>query len=270
MPLPATPAASPLRHISLPTEILEEILLLTDEFTLLVSAQLVCRRWRSLIQDSSKLQVRLFFQPTKYKQERPRDNSHFTSLLWVNCFKKRAQSTKQPVYCGLEDFEFMDPWREIIYLRREASWRRMLLQSTQDLHIGVIKLDPITRYGAKIIFKEFKVQKVVRIDKIAEAIRAGVLVPHQQPFEFYLEPLHPCWIRQLAEQEKWLEKAFLDLPEIYSHCAIRVFTCRSVSLSGFGRESGLGDKFELWLEKLGESELVKEVTIRPPGSEESD
>lgn len=164
----------------------------------------------------------------------------------------------------------MDPWREIIYLRREASWRRMLLQGTRDLHIGVIKIDPITRNGAKIVFTEFKVQRLVRIDGIAEAIRTGVLVPHQHPFEFYLEPLHPSWIRQLFDQEKWLEKAFLNLPEICSHCAIRVYTCRSVSLSGFGREAGLGDKFEMWLETLGKSQLVREVTIRPPGSEDND
>ncbi|KAJ5183351.1 hypothetical protein N7492_000967 [Penicillium capsulatum] len=253
------------RRPSLPTEILEDILFFTDELTLLLSAQRVCRRWHTLIQESGKLQERLFFKSIKQHQERPQHNTMFTENLWVNCLKKRMPSRTASV--GLEDFEYMDPWREIIYLRREASWRRMLLQNTEELHIGVIKLDPITRTGIKIIFTEFQVQGLVRIDGIAEAICAGILVPHQHPFEFYLEPLRPSWIRQISEQEKWLQHAFRDLPEIYSHCAIRVFTCRSVSLSGFGREAGLGDKFEMWLERLGRSRILREVTIRPPGSE---
>lgn len=62
--LPRTPQ-TPITDIALTTyELLEGILLLVDERTLLVSAQRVCTHWHRIITTSVRLQRRLFFLPT--------------------------------------------------------------------------------------------------------------------------------------------------------------------------------------------------------------
>lgn len=250
-----------LQQLPVLVEIQELILLQVDRPTLLVSVQRVCRQWYNLIRYSRKLQEYLFLTPVRKPQENPERNPFFTNHLWNNFLHKRIQSLKQPVYCGMEDFDFMDPWEEAIYLRPEASWRRMLLQQTRDFNIAVIKIDPITRRGAKLAVTQFKIQRIVLIDEIARAVHAGILIPHQDPFEFYLEPLHSSWIRRIFAQHPWLETLYHNLPQVFSDCVIRVFTCRSVSLSGFGREAGLGDKFEMWLESIGSAQIVQKLNI---------
>ncbi|GFF86609.1 hypothetical protein IFM61606_05443 [Aspergillus udagawae] len=108
-------------------ELLEYVLLYLDVQSLLTSAQRVCRSWTRLIQTSPRLQQVLFFKPIPpercpEKLINPLLARHFTGLL---------PASMDPY--GVRDGSLRHPWSEQAdrrqkFFRREASWRRMLVQ----------------------------------------------------------------------------------------------------------------------------------------------
>ncbi|GIC91570.1 F-box domain protein [Aspergillus udagawae] len=108
-------------------ELLEYVLLYLDVQSLLTSAQRVCRSWTRLIQTSPRLQQALFFKPIPpewcpEKLINPLLARHFTGLL---------PASMDPY--GVRDGSLRHPWSKQSdrcqkFFRREASWRRMLVQ----------------------------------------------------------------------------------------------------------------------------------------------
>ena len=79
-------------------DILEEILLQLDICTFLTSAQRVCLRWHTLIQNSDALQAALFMKPSKeqHKWDHNRiQNSLIKANLWPQYFRKQLRSQRR-------------------------------------------------------------------------------------------------------------------------------------------------------------------------------
>ncbi|KAL4864433.1 hypothetical protein BDV12DRAFT_201126 [Aspergillus spectabilis] len=101
-------------------ELVEAILLEADARTLLTAAPRVCRHWNGIITNSHDLQAALFLTPTKrWPHGRPQQMNPFLERLWQEFFRR----SNPP--CS-ENSIPLDPIREKAYLRRDASWRRML------------------------------------------------------------------------------------------------------------------------------------------------
>ncbi|KAK6068895.1 F-box domain-containing protein [Seiridium cupressi] len=151
-------------------ELLECILVNLDMRTLLVSAQRVCRTWHSLINTSPALQVALFFKPDgswdvqrghdheagggsqdvgKTRGGSVRKNPLLASLFpaWFDDYVSpgpedshsapravyRSQS-KPPPYTEFAGQPFAK--NSEVFMRRTASWRRMLVQQPPAHHVG--------------------------------------------------------------------------------------------------------------------------------------
>ncbi|KAF8850621.1 hypothetical protein BDZ45DRAFT_679679 [Acephala macrosclerotiorum] len=110
--------------LSLP-EILENILLQLPVRDLLVNAQLVCRRWNTVIK-SPTLQQALFFLPeSENKDQEPRFNP-----LLKEVFPPWFSKNQKIIYARGKVFNELD-WNSshekiAAYARKEASWRQML------------------------------------------------------------------------------------------------------------------------------------------------
>lgn len=110
------------------SETLELILAQMDVRTLLLS-QRVCRRWRDLIEHSSRLQKVLLFQPRKCNgvpRSHPLDENPFVKdFVWPQMIRyfgwmnHDKHSTNNPELAARKKDAF---------LRNEASWRRMLIE----------------------------------------------------------------------------------------------------------------------------------------------
>ena len=128
----ATMAPSPLFFTA---ELLEAILLQVDPHTLLTSALRVCRFWNRLIQQSNLLQMVLFFKPYRpyrsfYWEEEEDDggdDNPFLERLWSPIFFRRDFSTWSFPFLANPLTSWLVPHQIDVYLRREASWRRMLI-----------------------------------------------------------------------------------------------------------------------------------------------
>ena len=128
--------------IFLITEILELILLETDMRTLLTSAQRVCHKWHSLIQHSSDLQAALFLKPSKYTLPRGilgLRNPLLEETIWPWFCAKQARVYRAPPVEGGAQIPPMDPQYDQIFLREEASWKRMLFQQPPRSSIGILE-----------------------------------------------------------------------------------------------------------------------------------
>ncbi|KAE8422264.1 hypothetical protein BDV36DRAFT_245462, partial [Aspergillus pseudocaelatus] len=118
------------RTLSTP-EVLELILLQLDLRTLLTSAQRTCRAWRTLIQDSPALQRALFFMPGTGDSS----GRKVSNPLLVEAFPFVFDTSTNMTFPEYRDGECLStcrmakyPETQTAFLRREASWRRMLLQ----------------------------------------------------------------------------------------------------------------------------------------------
>jgi hypothetical protein len=131
-------------NIFLINELLENILLHTDMRTLLTSGQRVCRDWKAMIKASPRLQERLFLKPSisqaSNKCYRLR-NPLLEDVLWAHFFLKQQQNSES----NLADVSRF-PLREAdrlklkIYLRKDASWKQMLLQQPPSSSTGVLEI----------------------------------------------------------------------------------------------------------------------------------
>lgn len=126
-------------------ELLESILLQLDQRTLLISAQRVSRGWNSLIRESPAIQKALFFEqdPTTGKCRR---NPLLAALFppWFDTpTTGRGTNMWHPdVFAGLP---LAASEKKDAFLRRGASWRRMLTQQPAVTKLGYIEQEPQNR-----------------------------------------------------------------------------------------------------------------------------
>ncbi|KAF7155439.1 hypothetical protein CNMCM5623_007510 [Aspergillus felis] len=131
-------------------ELLEYVLLYLDAQSLLTSAERVCRSWTRLIQTSPRLQQALFFKPIPPEQCRekllnPLLARHFTGLL---------PASMDP--SGVRDCNLRHAWSKQSdgrqkFFRREASWRRMLVQQP-PASLAYVK---VSRPRGDLIYKRY-------------------------------------------------------------------------------------------------------------------
>lgn len=106
-------------------EILESILVQLDLRSLLTSAQRVCRSWTTLVRESPSLQNALFFAPVKGGEPHilnPLLAEEFPSFFPVHTSPSSDGFTFQTLTM------VQTPERKPAFLRKEASWRRMLVR----------------------------------------------------------------------------------------------------------------------------------------------
>lgn len=174
-------------------ELLEMILLQTDTRTLLVSCQRVCRFWHEVIKDSSNLQVALFFEPLKQNETARMyrvPNPLLQDFVWPEYMRSNIQS-RQHRWPGQwsRNLPRVNPKREEVFSRPEASWRRMLLQQPSQLRFtGNIKRK--SARTNKICYIEFassgKQPELARMEDITRLIQSGRLIPGRFPWTFPL------------------------------------------------------------------------------------
>jgi hypothetical protein len=114
------------------TEILELILSQLDLRTLLTTAQLTCRKWTNVIRNSPPLQQALFFTPIRGSQDIERVQNPLLADSFSPWFPRRKVKDipRELPYRYKHTFGSLDmirnPAKRMAYLRKEASWRRML------------------------------------------------------------------------------------------------------------------------------------------------
>lgn len=120
--------------LQLPYELLEAILEQVDMQTLLL-AQRVNRLWAKLIKRSSKLQQILFFQPAP--PHTPRQQNFLLASKFPYWFP--ADNDKPcSIDFGAGDMQdFLESSQP--YLRRKASWRRMLVQQPPIMTLAYLE-----------------------------------------------------------------------------------------------------------------------------------
>lgn len=122
-------------------ELLEMILVQMDMRSLLTSAQRVCLHWASLINSSPSIQKALFFTPIK-ESEWGADEKTPNPLLaetFPSIFPARGRTDRFRF-----DFSDMaitkDASTMARFVRKEASWRRMLVQQPPIRTIGLFHI----------------------------------------------------------------------------------------------------------------------------------
>jgi len=131
-------------NIFLINELLENILLHADTRTLLISGQRVCRDWNEMIKASPRLQEHLFLKPSTFpvsdKCHRLR-NPLLEDILWAQFFLKQQQNSESKL-ADVSRFPLREADRLKLktYLRKDASWKQMLLQQPPTSSIGVLEI----------------------------------------------------------------------------------------------------------------------------------
>jgi len=134
----------------LTVEILEKILLSLDLKSILTSAQSVCHSWHDLISTSPSLQKHLYFQP-----DWNRKNKHRNPLLaplfpgWFPLTDPQPGQALEEhgmLYSDFlgqrHDFESLalaQPDRNLFFMDKDASWRRMLIQQPPILDLAIFR-----------------------------------------------------------------------------------------------------------------------------------
>ncbi|KAF4169062.1 hypothetical protein CNMCM6936_009659 [Aspergillus lentulus] len=109
-------------------ELLEYILLYLDIQSLLTSAQRVCHSWARLIQASPRLQQALFFKPIPPEKCHEKLRNPLLAKEFWNFFPppQDPSGVRECTYLMLSGPEASERRQKLF--RREASWRRMLVQ----------------------------------------------------------------------------------------------------------------------------------------------
>lgn len=131
--------------VRLAPEIWEMIFRQLDMRTLLTAAQRVCRTWENLIKGTPSIQKALFFTPI----ERPA-NSDYTNLDYRITHSPLLTEAFPTVFLGSQNtarefrFESLDMMQNShkmeVYIRKEASWRRMLVQQPPIMDFGLLQI----------------------------------------------------------------------------------------------------------------------------------
>lgn len=112
--------------------------------TLLISAQRVCHQWHDLTQASADLQAALFFKPVKYTLPRGTPgirNPLLENYIWPWFCSTKAQHYGVPPVEGGAKIPPVDPRDDERFLRKGASWSRMLFQQPPRSCIGLVEKD---------------------------------------------------------------------------------------------------------------------------------
>jgi hypothetical protein len=114
------------------SEILEMILLNLDMRTLLC-IQRTCRPWLNMIRGSSPIQKALYFIPIENSTGQEKVQNPLLAETFPALFRLTDPDNPEDDYeydaPTLATFDMMkSPSKLVVYLRPEASWRRMLLQ----------------------------------------------------------------------------------------------------------------------------------------------
>lgn len=224
-------------------ELLEMILLQLDMRTLLVSAQRVCRAWHILIKDSSSLQTLLFFKPatepfpTELRARSMVKNNPLLSYIWHEFWRKRVSTSSVS-----HKLPQLDPHREKVFLREEASWRQMLLRQPPVPLMSVVEYDNTYRapQGSTLWFKAE--DKILRLGYLYSEMSRLSLIPGRD--------LRTFWECDLINQyeEKWKnERAHVS--SSYSPYDAFVIYCHEIQgITGEPYCHGLlNSDLELWL-----------------------
>ncbi|KAE8381603.1 hypothetical protein BDV26DRAFT_255142 [Aspergillus bertholletiae] len=209
------------------SEILEMILLHCDSCTLLTSAQRVCHYWHDLILNSGALQEALFFKPAQRQSAVRVRNPLLENKLWPQLFRKRFQFPDN-FYVDEIAYTFpdIDPISEEAYLRKGASWRRMLMQQPPTKHIGIIEIYPGWREHCPSFTKfEFRHHgRSFLMSHLLHGITTAALMPQEKPWLF-------C-------DQDWFARSKLDIIGIerdkdeVSNCVQQLGTAISMYLPG--------------------------------------
>jgi hypothetical protein len=117
--------------VYLAPEILVMILRHLDLLTLLTSAQLVCQEWRQLIIATTSLQEILYFKSEDTLSSRSRLINPLLQERFPHCFPvdpETIMAEDLPLHFDISDERF---------LRKEASWRRMLISQPSIKTLGI-------------------------------------------------------------------------------------------------------------------------------------
>ncbi|WEW56031.1 hypothetical protein PRK78_001466 [Emydomyces testavorans] len=133
------PAKSAVKHTP---ELLESVLLQMDMRTLLTSAQLVCRHWHTMINESPALQKALFF---KAQENAPNNAKQIINPLLAEVFSpfftwesaRESENPRRGPTQGVFDNLPLTKNKDA-FLRKGASWRRMLVMQPPARSMGVI------------------------------------------------------------------------------------------------------------------------------------
>ncbi|KAI9930910.1 hypothetical protein ASPWEDRAFT_167135 [Aspergillus wentii DTO 134E9] len=174
-------------HIFSITEILEAILLHTDNVTLLTSAQRVCRHWHRLIQGSHALQCALFFKPTNKPYclgQKRIQNPLIEENLWPQYFREELRTRPRGIIYKERQFPVIDAGKERAYLYVKASWKRMFTHQPPTSHVGIIE----TARGSKENhFSQLVLSPkggFVRLEHLDNAVDSSTLMPGEEPLVF--------------------------------------------------------------------------------------
>lgn len=128
---------SAMSQVMLSPELLEMILVQMDMRSLLTSAQRVCHRWASLINKSPSIQKALFFTPIKPPEW---GTDSMQNPLLVDAFPSFFPAKDRPDRFKF-DFSNLAATRDETamarFVRKDASWRRMLVQQPPIENIGL-------------------------------------------------------------------------------------------------------------------------------------
>ena len=146
----ATPPTSAQTHaLSIP-EIFELILLNLDTRTLLTKATRICHAWTNFIDSSPPIQWALFFRPLDNalnipKTQNPLLAETFPSIFHqsgtsngkTNTTKKSSTSTSNVTFTTFAMVKHPRKWD--VFIRPEASWRRMLVQQPPVYTLSLLR-----------------------------------------------------------------------------------------------------------------------------------
>lgn len=142
---------SPEEKVLSTAELLELILLQLDLRTLLTAAQRICRYWKTLIRDSPSLRKYLFLMPD---ESAPKSWNPLLAEAFPSFFSRDGTSATGFGRFTFATFDMIQrPDKITAYNRKEASWRRMLVQQPPILELAFFDVvsSRMVRYSQSII-----------------------------------------------------------------------------------------------------------------------
>ncbi|KAL4931805.1 uncharacterized protein BDV17DRAFT_255362 [Aspergillus undulatus] len=121
-------------------EVLELVLVQTDMRTLLTSAQRVCRAWFNLIRTSPSIQKALFFTPMNESEV---GSEKTLNPLLIEAFPAVFPDKNRSKRYQFSFFDMAitrDAATMNQFLRKDASWRRMLVQQPPVADVGLFHI----------------------------------------------------------------------------------------------------------------------------------
>ncbi|KAJ5171955.1 hypothetical protein N7492_004548 [Penicillium capsulatum] len=251
-------------------ELLELILLHLDLRTLLTTAQSTCRAWTSLIRNSPRIQQALFFASANHREKvyNPLLAEKFSPF-----FPNDSPGSEYPLFTFTACDMFKTPDQTNAFMRKEASWRRMLVQQPPVPGIGYIKIRHAMRHTSYAQSKmtprkQSSEPGYVRMQHLFEAMLFGSIGSYINDGAVRIRwPAHEEIESPRARREPHLEAAFERMVarfEIVVHVQVSVSCVRGMPAPKSEKEM-LRDMLRALYEKDdGDEEggLLEEVDIK--------